>query len=113
MPTTKGFAQLSKSKLYQQEKQSSGQDTSFVDEVMFGSYEETGGCHGEVAMRWYKVGDTLSRQLEIFDDAFHYILDFADVFGVLAKASGPNLTPERFCELLQSRGFVDLTQGGT
>lgn len=78
----------------------------YVDEVMFGLYDGT--CtKGEMAMRWYRLGGTLTPRLEIFDDAWGVIP--MDVITALAEYDNRAITPEEFASILTDMGFEDVT----
>ena len=81
-----------------------------MHEVSFGLYNAEGGTEGECAMRWHElVPGSLAVRLEIFEDAFHLLGEFIDVFVTLGEWSGCNISEETFVELLRDHDFEDLT----
>lgn len=82
-----------------------------VDEVMFGYYSPDGGTSGEMAMRWYNLGlDAPTPRLEAYSDAWHALNTFSGVLAMLAEHDSQDITPEQFCNVLLSLGFVDRTE---
>lgn len=79
------------------------------DEVMFGLYhthEPTTG--GEMRMEWVWIdGWGPVPRLSVFDEAFHLIRRFDDVWDELSGMM--EFGPREFCEMLQKLGFADLT----
>jgi hypothetical protein len=81
-----------------------------VDEVMFGFYASDGGTSGEMPMRWETLNGEPVPRLCVYDDAWHALYQLNDVLAKLANADGDKISPEEFCELLVSCGFVDMTE---
>lgn len=78
-----------------------------VAEVHFGLYSPDGGASGEMAMQWYRLGGNVAPTLEIFDDAWSALATMPDLIAALGERDDQNITPQAFCELLLSLGFVD------
>ncbi len=82
----------------------------WLDDVIFGLYdEENGGTDGEMSVKWYDLGGRIVPKLECFDDAWATLVEFTDVITMLGNKDGQNITPDKFAEILLSRGFRDLT----
>ena len=81
--------------------------SEYIDEVMFGFYEQDGDTIGELAMRWEKLQEDVVK-IEIYGDAFHLLEELPDVFRGLAGRK--YITPDEFCKLLDECGFTDRTQ---
>lgn len=80
------------------------------EEVVFGFYSPTGGCSGEIFMRWHPLGGSPTPRLECYDDGWHALAQFKDVIDAMAEVDGECITPKQFCELLDKCGFMDATQ---
>ena len=81
----------------------------FADEVLLGLYDEEGGTAGELAVRWYALGNRMATRLEIFDDAWGLMPQLQDLVDQLAKVGGSTLSPKEFCRMLTFCGFEDAT----
>jgi len=79
----------------------------YIDEVMFGLYEQEGDTIGELAMRWEELQEDCVK-IECYGDAFHLFEELPDVFRELATRK--YITPDAFCKLLDKCGFTDRTQ---
>jgi hypothetical protein len=86
----------------------------YVDDIHFGIYPENGngGTEGEMTMVWKRIGEknTLTAQLQCYDDAFTVLFSFSDVIEKLNNLGGKDLTIRKFTEILKSCGFQDLTR---
>ncbi|TLM98026.1 hypothetical protein FDZ73_24105 [bacterium] len=80
------------------------------DEVTFGLYSPKGGTSGEMAMRWYRLGDKDCAKLEVFEDAFHALGQLKDLVDALAEVDSKLIQPDEFCKLLTALGFIDQTE---
>jgi hypothetical protein len=79
-------------------------------EVCFGLYDGYGSTAGECSMRWHELQiGCWSARIEMFEDAFHLLSEFADIFTVLAELAERNITEDTFVWLLKYHGFEDLT----
>ncbi len=108
MSTKRRFTHLSRAWY----SQSALRDREFRDEVMFGLYHSDGSCEGELAVRWYPLGNQNAARLEAFDDSWSTLAQLQDVVAAMAALphqSRSRITPERFCQLLQACGFEDTT----
>ena len=82
-----------------------------IPEIMFGVYDDEGGCDGEMGMRWHDLGNQSAARLECFEDAFTLLAQFGDVIERLAQTR--NISEPEFANLLLECGFTDLIQGET
>jgi hypothetical protein len=73
------------------------------DEVYFGTRE------AEFAIRWRTLGDKSVPQLQVYDDGWAALLEFADLFELLAALDDQYVTPTDLCERLVSLGIEDRT----
>lgn len=92
-----------------------------VDQVMFGVYYRAAdgsseGCDYECAMRWIDLSNGHQRptpEFNAFSDSWAVFADEPTVFAFLAQSADPKqgktFTVRDFCDLLESVGFVDLT----
>ncbi len=99
----KGFYWLSKSYY-------AAANTDCIDEIMVGDYEAEGGCTGEFAIRWTKVGGESTPRLEAFEDSWKILADCDDLLFVLSELDGTNPAPEVIAESLINLGYKDLTR---
>lgn len=85
-----------------------GQQTT--DEVGFGVFAKGGGCLWEAGMNWYALQDNRpSPKLEAFYDGAWRGIHETGILAALAELEDPWITPAQFRSLLDSLGFVDLT----
>jgi len=62
-------------------------------------------------MEWVMLGDNKgSAKLEAFYDSWEALSEFSDVISKMGMGSGKNISPEQFCDILLSLGFVDRTE---
>ncbi len=84
-------------------------------EIMFGIYHDedgkgNGGTSGEIEMEWEELGKKVVPQMSAYDDSWKVLYSFQDVMAELAKVDSENITPEVFCKILDSCGFINLTK---
>jgi hypothetical protein len=79
------------------------------DEIMIGMYHPDGGTTGEFGIRWIKLGGKYSPRLEVFDDSWHALWQFADLLERLPDFDGEDPEPSRIMALLLQLGVKDLT----
>ncbi len=82
----------------------------YLDEVMFGMYDEDGGTTGEMSVKWYDLGRKRTPRLECFDDSWEILSGMKDVLDEMAKVDSEDIAPEKFCKILLSCGFKDMTE---
>ncbi len=86
-----------------------------TDEIMFGLYAvdadgNSEGCIGEMAMRWYQLGNIRSPRLEVYNDAWAVLAGLPALIAHLAAHDNQDITPEQFAVILDRCGFEDRTQ---
>jgi hypothetical protein len=76
--------------------------------IAFGLFDTVGGGT-EAGMDWIQLWghDKPVPRLNIFDDAWELLPQFADVWAALAKVDDQNITPEQFIAILKECGFKD------
>src|SRR5947208_395721 len=72
----------------------------YADEVILGFYSPDGGTSGEMRMRWYELGRSLTPRLEVFNNAWHALAQMQDLLTALADADNQDITPDELCRLL-------------
>lgn len=85
--------------------------------VMIGMYGSDGGCFGEFAVRWHRLGTALrdpsmeqsSPRLEVFDDAWAALAHFRDLLDWLALQGDRRLTHDELVAQLKAMGIQDRT----
>jgi len=87
-------------------------NTASMPEIMIGLYDGNGGLMYELAVRWHNLGKDIVPRLEIFDDAWYFLVTQygKDLFEQLAKYNDLNIGQTHFVTILKSIGFKDLTQ---
>jgi hypothetical protein len=80
-----------------------------VDSVTIGYYADGGGTTGECQVQWTRLGGEIVPRLKVFDDAWWLLVDFADLFALMAAHNGQNIAPMDFCAILDQCGFIDAT----
>lgn len=81
-----------------------------VDEIMLGIQCVEGGCLGEMAVRWFMLGNEPVPRLDVFDEAWPLLQTptFAAVLEELTRMSrGHALTSDEVSALLIAHGFTD------
>lgn len=82
-----------------------------LPEITFGVYSDCGGCMAELTVKWGKLyGEDLVPQLQVFNDAWRMLSEMKDLIDELAKYDKQNISADKFCEILLSLGFKDLTE---
>jgi hypothetical protein len=79
-------------------------------EINIGIYGDCGGCMSEFTVRWIELNNRLIPQLQIFNDAWKMFAGMKDLVNELAKYDKQNISADKFCEILVSLGFKDLTE---
>ena len=72
-------------------------------------YTKSGSCLGGMSVGWIDLAGTTGARFQCFDDAWHLLPKFSDVFRKMAK-TGEELTEAGFKQLLDRAGFVDRTE---
>jgi len=79
--------------------------------MTIGMYHCDGGTMGEFSIKWHALGSRApTPRLEVFDDAWAALAEFADVLDALKNHDNQKIQPLRMCELLRGLGIKDLTQ---
>ena len=86
------------------------QERDVVDQVTFGLYYPDGGTDGELMVRWLAVGQSVFPQLTVFHSSWRILAAFADVLAILGKLEDTEVSPKKFCAMLQALGFEDRTK---
>lgn len=82
-----------------------------ADDVWFGAFSREGGTVGEMVVQWIKLDKRLVPHLQVFDDAWKVLaLASQELMPKLSEVDGQNITPEQFCQILNSLGFEDVTR---
>jgi hypothetical protein len=79
-------------------------------EISIGIYGDCGGCMSEFTVYWIDLNNRLIPQLQIFNDAWKMFAGMKDLINELAKYDKQNISADKFCEILLSLGFKDLTE---
>lgn len=84
------------------------------DQISIGRYCVEGGCEFEFTIKWHSLGRNMapcSPRVGMFSDSWAAFADpaFTQLFSVLAKEHGNDLTVDEMTALLLSLGFVDKT----
>jgi hypothetical protein len=70
----------------------------------------SGGCTGEFAICWLKLGNKITPRLEIYDDAWKLFTTIPKkLWPALAALDSQDPTPEQIKALLVEIGFKDMT----
>jgi len=85
-------------------------DRECVDNVMVGFYHPEGGTSGEFCVSWERLGGKVTPVLRAYDDSWSALHQFSDVLAKMAEHDSEDMTPQAFCELLNSCGVEDMTQ---
>lgn len=86
-----------------------------LDEVMIASVlsqdtqEQPDDLRAEFVIRWYDLNGQLTPRLEMFEDAWHYLAAWSDLFKELAAFTRKSPTPHQIAEWLKGHGFADVT----
>lgn len=82
----------------------------FIDDIYIGMYEESGagGSAGEFSIVWEDLGGSTASYIRLFNDGWHLLSEFKDLFERLSKLSN-KVTPEKICKILIELGFKDFT----
>lgn len=78
-------------------------------EVMFGRYYKEGGCEGEMAIRWYTLGNQMIPRLECYSETFSLLLELQPILQSLTTLPDA-FTQEQLVNLLKEKGFRDHTK---
>jgi hypothetical protein len=81
-----------------------------VDEVTLRVHTDDDEIIGEVQVRWYKIGKTLSPRLEVYDDEWAVLPCMSSTFKALATYTGMDLSPDHFIQVLRNLGYEDVTE---
>ena len=80
------------------------------EQIMIGMYHPEGGTSGEFAIRWIMLSGKLTPRLEVFNDAWHALWQFADLLERLPDFDSQDAEPSRIIKLLKDLGCKDLTE---
>jgi hypothetical protein len=87
-----------------------GKTSNLVGRVMFGYRDnKSGGVPGEISMNWQVLDHEIVPFLKCWNDGWSSLASFPEVIAWLGERNDENITPQQFCQFLQSCGFVDET----
>jgi hypothetical protein len=81
----------------------------FRDEVHIAAYDAEKALVGEFAFRWYQLSRKDGIRLEAFNDSWRALAGCPELLTELTRLNNLQVSPERFCEILTSMGFVNMT----
>jgi hypothetical protein len=91
-----------------------GTDNIRNPEIDIGIFDDDGGgCVAEFNVEWIELDGELVPQLQIFSDAWKMLSGMKDLFDELAKFDRQDISIDKFCEILLSLEFRDLTEYDT
>jgi hypothetical protein len=79
-------------------------------EISIGIFGDCGGCLEKFSVQWIERNHLLVPQLQVLNDAWKMFAGMKDLITGLAKYDKQNISADKFCEILLSLGFKDLTE---
>jgi hypothetical protein len=101
----KGFYRSAKAYYYGSFVHSEG----VVCDIMVGDYNPDGGCVGEFAIEWKRLGGNVIPQLRAWDDSWAVLADMPELIALMKNIAGLNITEEQMAAHLVGLGYKDLT----
>ncbi|MCO5237921.1 MAG: hypothetical protein M9904_14500 [Chitinophagaceae bacterium] len=77
--------------------------------LMVGVYYDDGSTAGEVSVEWETTRGQKVPVLTAYDDSWKTLSRFGDLIKEMAEWNNKNITEEQFTQLLNKKGFTDLT----
>lgn len=103
---TRGFRQLSKA-WYGEANLKTGK---IVDNFTIGFYDSDGGTPGEFSVDFVVLDEKIVPNLMVFNDSWGALWQFQDMLKAMADVDGQIVSPDQFCEILESIGIKNMTE---
>lgn len=81
-------------------------DSDILDEITVGLNYEEGGTYGEFHFRWVQLGQNISIQIRMWDDAWSLFREMPELFSIIQ-----NLNSSSDCDSISVDSFVELLLG--